>query len=335
MRILVTGGAGFIGSHTAIELLNKGYEVILVDNLSNSSIEIIDKIEEIAERNVTFYQIDLLNNKELEKVFSNHQIHAVIHFAGYKSVTESVVNPIKYYENNILSTINLCKTMQLFGIYNLIFSSSATVYGNAEKLPLTEETATEPINPYGRTKLMCEEILKDIANSDENWKIAILRYFNPVGAHPSGKIGEKPNGVPNNLMPYIAQVATRKRDILNVYGDDYPTKDGTGIRDYIHVVDLALGHIAALENLEKLNQIEIFNLGTGRGYSVLEVINTFEKVNGVTIPYKIVDRRKGDIAISFADTTKANSKLCWKARRDLEDMCIDVWRWESSQLQKS
>lgn len=335
MSILVTGGAGYIGSHTVIELLNKEYEVIIVDNLSNSSIEVIDKIEGITGEKVYFYNIDLLDEQSLIQVFQNHQIKAVIHFAGFKSVAESVSNPIKYYENNILSTINLCKVMHSFGVYNLIFSSSATVYGNSEELPLTEDSSTKAINPYGRSKLMCEEILIDIANANNNWKIAMLRYFNPVGAHPSGKIGEKPNGVPNNLMPYIAQVATGKRDFLNVFGNDYPTKDGTGIRDYIHVVDLALGHIAALENLDEIDGIDIFNLGTGQGYSVLEVIKTFEKVNGVRVPYEIVGRRKGDIAISFADTTKSNTKLSWKATRKLEDMCRDVWRWESSQLQKS
>lgn len=332
MTILVTGGTGYIGSHTVIELLNKGYEVIIVDNLSNSSIEIIDKIEQITEQRITFYNINLLDKQSLYKIFKKHQIKAVIHFAGYKSVTESVNNPLKYYENNIISTINLCNTMQLFNVYNLIFSSSATVYGNCKKLPLTEESPTNAINPYGRSKLMCEEILKDVANSNKKWKIALLRYFNPVGAHPSGKIGERPNGKPNNLMPYIAQVATGKRDVLYIYGNDYPTKDGTGVRDYIHVIDLALGHIAALEKLNNIENVETFNLGSGKGYSVLEVVKTFEKVNGISIPYKIVNRRKGDIAISFADTTKSNKQLDWSTKRNLEDICRDVWRWESRQL---
>lgn len=328
MSILITGGAGYIGSHTAIELIEENYDVIVVDNLCNSSIDSIHRIETITNKKVTFYKVDLLDKIKLKNVFKKHEINAVIHFAGYKAVEESVLEPLRYYENNIAGTINLCETMKEHNVNQLIFSSSATVYGFPEKFPITEESPTEAINPYGYTKLVCEDLIKDLSNSNPELKSTILRYFNPVGAHPSGRIGERPNGIPNNLMPYINQVATGELEYLKVYGDDYPTKDGTGIRDYIHVVDLAKGHIAALKNIQKVTGVEVFNLGTGIGYSVLEVINAFEKVTEKRITYKIVDKRTGDVAISFADTTKANKMLNWKAEKDLEDMCRDSFHWQ-------
>ncbi|HLR42178.1 MAG TPA: UDP-glucose 4-epimerase GalE [Pseudogracilibacillus sp.] len=329
MTVLLTGGAGYIGSHTAVELLEKNHDVVIVDNLSNSSKQVITNIEEITGKKPITYYIDLLDKENLRKVFFNHKIDAVIHFAGYKSVTESVELPLSYYKNNVTSTIVLCEVMEEFHVYKLIFSSSATVYGTPEKLPITEDTPTETFNPYGNTKLVCEEVLQDVANTNNAWKISILRYFNPAGAHPSGRIGEKPNGKPNNLMPYITQVATGEHDCVKVFGNDYNTRDGSGIRDYIHVVDLVQGHIAALNCIEKHENIDFFNLGTGRGYTVLEVIETFEKASGQVIPYEIVDRRNGDVAISFADPSKTNDKLSWRAKKSLFDMCKDSWRWES------
>lgn len=329
MSILVTGGTGYIGSHTVVELLNKNYEVIIIDNLSNSTPDVINRIKNITNKNVTVYYFDLLNEDKLNDVFKKHSIESVLHFAGHKAVGESVEQPLKYYKNNVMTTINLCKVMEKNQVFNLIFSSSATVYGIPETLPINEQCDTEAINPYGRTKLMCEEILKDVQASNNEWNITLLRYFNPVGAHPSGQLGEKPNGVPNNLMPYISQVAAGKLAHVKVYGNDYDTKDGSGIRDYIHVVDLALGHIAALEKMTKLDGIETFNLGTGQGYSVLEVINAFEKASGVSIPFKICERREGDAAISYADPSKANKLLNWQAEKVLYDMCKDSWRWES------
>ncbi|MFD1362332.1 UDP-glucose 4-epimerase GalE [Lentibacillus salinarum] len=328
MSILVTGGAGYIGSHTTVELLEQGYDVIVVD-MNNSSEDVINRIEKITGKSVTFFTIDLLDKEALEVVFENHSIDAVIHFAGFKAVGESVEKPLKYYQNNLLSTLNLCEVMDQYGVQNLIFSSSATVYGIPEKLPLTEDCSTNALNPYGRTKLMIEEILTDLSRANDKWKIANLRYFNPVGAHPSGLIGENPNGIPNNLMPYITKVAVGELDSLNVFGGDYPTGDGTGVRDYIHVVDLAKGHLKALEHIHFCDGVESFNLGTGRGYSVLEVVQSFEKASGVTIPYEIVERRPGDTATCYADPTKAHKQLCWKSEKDLNDMCKDAWKWES------
>lgn len=334
MNILVTGGAGYIGSHTTIELLEEGYNVIIIDNLSNSSKDMISRIENITQKKVITYFLDLLDVEGIKQVFDNHQIDSVIHFAAYKAVSESVEDPLKYYENNVVGTLNLCKVMEEHKIYNMIFSSSATVYGIPRKLPITEDSPANAINPYGQTKLICENMLRDLSQSNELWNIALLRYFNPVGAHPSGEIGERPNGVPSNLMPYITQVAIGNLDYVKVFGNDYPTQDGTGIRDYIHVVDLAKGHIAALKNIEFLHGIEEFNLGTGKGYSVFEVIKTFEKASGIRIPYKILERRSGDAAVSYADPTKINEQLSWFASRTLYDMCKDAWNWESSQLIK-
>lgn len=333
MSVLITGGLGYIGSHTSIELIETGYDVIIIDNLNNSSIDMIDRIEYLTGKKITAYFIDLLDSKSLHDVFQKHHIESVIHFAGYKSANESVTQPLKYYFNNVAGTINLCDIMRKYDVYNLIFSSSAAVYGAAEKLPLTEDAATNPLHPYGRTKLMCEEILKDVAASNSKWKIVLLRYFNPVGAHPSGRIGENPDGIPNNLMPYITRVAKGNLDHLNIYGADYPTKDGTGIRDYIHVTDLACGHTAALLHIHQIDGIDVFNLGTGRAYSVYEVIKTFEDTSGVIIPYKVTGKRPGDVAVSFADPSKANKRLAWYARKELVEMCVDAWRWESkSQL---
>lgn len=327
MAILVTGGAGYIGSHTAVELLKKNYDVILVDDFSNSSIDTISRMEKLTNKNIHFYNISLQDKLALEQVFVKHDINSIVHFAGYKSVNESVQNPLKYYTNNIISTLNLCELMDNYNVCKLIFSSSATVYGIQESLPITECSPTSVLNPYGRTKLMIEEILTDLAISNNKWKIVCLRYFNPVGAHPSGLIGEKPNETPNNLMPYIIQVAIGKLKELEIFGQDYPTIDGTGVRDYIHVVDLAIGHLKALSYIDYINGIDFFNLGTGKGYSVLEVIKTFEEANGTKIPYKFTDRRLGDVAISYADPTKALEKLNWKAKKDLLDMCKDAWRW--------
>jgi len=330
MNILVTGGTGYVGSHTTIELLNKNYNVIIVDNLSNSNEKVIDKIKEITNRHVKFYAIDLLNEEDLNQVFINHKIDAVMHFAGYKAVGESVKLPLKYYTNNLVSTLNLCKVMERFNVYKLIFSSSATVYGKPASFPIKEDFPTNATNPYGRSKLMIEGILSDLSNSNKNWKIVSLRYFNPVGAHESGKIGEDPNGIPNNLMPFLTQVAIGKLPELKVFGNDYPTKDGTGVRDYIHVVDLAKGHIKALEKIDALDNYEVFNLGTGRGYSVLEVIEAFQKATGMQVKYKFVDRRPGDIPVSYADATKALKILNWKANKDIFDMCIDSWNWQQN-----
>jgi len=328
MSILITGGAGYIGSHTVIELLEDGYDVIIIDNLSNSSIEVIDRIERITNKEVTFYHAELLDSNRLDMIFKSHHIKSVIHFAGSKSVAESIKHPIKYYENNVTTTINLCKVMSKYDVKHLIFSSSATVYGNPKKMPISENEPTEAINPYGQTKLACERFLKDLSNADSEWKIIMLRYFNPVGAHPSGEIGELPNGKPSNLMPNITQVAVGKQKKLYIYGNDYPTKDGTGIRDFIHVVDLARGHVAAFKNIAKFEGLQSFNLGTGEGYSVLEVIRTFEKVNSIKIPWKLKEKRDGDVAVSFADTSKANKKLKWKAKKNLADMCRDAYNWE-------
>lgn len=331
MSILVTGGLGFIGSHTTIELLEAGYDVVIIDNLSNSSKEIKNKIETITKKQVKTYYIDLLEKAALKQIFMRHHIESVIHFAGYKAVGESVGQPLKYYINNIVGTLNLCQVMDEFKVYHLVFSSSATVYGAQTKLPLTEESSVKAINPYGKTKLFIEEILKDVSNSNHKWKVLLFRYFNPVGAHPSGKIGEFQNGKQHSLIAAIFQVLTGELKYFKVFGGDYETKDGTCIRDYIHVDDLAKGHIAALKKIDDLDQVETFNLGTGHGYSVLEVIKTFERVLGRKIPYQIKERRPGDIAISYSDPTKANEKLNWKTEKTLVDMCTDVLRWEIKQ----
>lgn len=329
MKILVTGGAGYIGSHTCVELLDEGYEVVVVDNLANSKKEALKRVQDITGKRLSFFEVDLLDHEQLEFVFSEHKIDAVIHFAGYKAVGESVSKPLSYYHNNITGTLHLCEAMKKYGVKNMVFSSSATVYGDPETVPIKEDFPLSATNPYGRTKLFIEEILRDLHVADGSWNLALLRYFNPVGAHPSGRIGEDPNDIPNNLMPYISQVAVGKLDKLSVFGDDYPTKDGTGVRDYIHVVDLAVGHIKALEALEKNPGLLTYNLGTGKGYSVLEVINAFEEATGQEVPYQITDRRPGDIAACYADPQKAKEELGWEAERDLVDMCRDVWKWQS------
>ncbi len=329
MEILVTGGAGFIGSHTVVELLNDDKDVIVVDNLSNSKKEALNRVEEITGKSVTFYKTDLLDKQALDEIFSKHNISSVIHFAGYKAVGESVEKPLEYYHNNITGTIYLCEVMRKHGVKNIVFSSSSTVYGDPEEVPVKEDFPLSTTNPYGRTKLFIEEILRDLYISDNSWNVALLRYFNPVGAHQSGRIGEDPNDIPNNLMPYITQVAVGKLDQLSVFGDDYPTHDGTGVRDYIHVVDLARGHLKALETLEDNPGVVTYNLGTGTGYSVLDVVKAFEEASGRDVPYQITDRRPGDIAINYADPTKAEHELGWNAKHDLVDMCRDAWRWQS------
>ncbi|TXC92356.1 UDP-glucose 4-epimerase GalE [Metabacillus litoralis] len=328
MTILVTGGTGYIGSHTCVQLLSEGFDIVLLDNFSNSKPEVLDRIKEITGKSLKFYHADLLNREALVTIFRENDIDAVIHFAGLKAVGESVSIPLNYYHNNITGTINLCSVMEEFGVYNLVFSSSATVYGIQNYVPLHEDLPLSTTNPYGKTKLMIEEILNDLYVSNNNWSIALLRYFNPVGAHSSGRIGEDPNGIPNNLVPYITQVAIGKLPELKVYGDNYPTKDGTGVRDYIHVEDLSEGHLKALEKVMISTGINAYNLGTGIGYSVLDMINTFSKACGREIPYKITNRRPGDIGESFADPTKAERELDWKAKKDLFEMCLDSWRWQ-------
>ncbi len=328
MKILLTGGAGYIGSHTLVELLNQNHEITVIDNLSNSKIESIKRVKTITGKELIFNKIDLCNIIELEKVFSSNQFEAVIHFAGLKAVGESVQKPLLYYYNNITGTTNLCQMMIKYDVKNIVFSSSATVYGNPTSVPITEDFPIKPANPYGNTKYIIETILKDIQIANPDWNVIILRYFNPVGAHESGLIGEDPNGIPNNLMPYISQVAVGRLPYLKVYGNDYPTKDGTGVRDYIHVVDLAQGHLKALDKLLTNPGYCIYNLGTGQGYSVLDVITTFEKWSQRKIPYKIVGRRPGDIAECYADPSKANRELAWKAERNLDDMCRDTWNWQ-------
>ena len=334
MKILVTGGTGYIGSHTCVELLENGYEVIIVDNLSNSKKEVVESIEKISGKKVKFYEADVCDKKSLRRIFKkNDKIDAVIHFAGLKAVGESVLKPILYYENNLISTLSLLDVMKEYNCYNLVFSSSATVYGNPKTLPLTEECEVgATTNPYGTTKYMIERILNDVAFANKDFSIAILRYFNPIGAHTSGLIGENPNGIPNNLMPYIIKVATGELPYLNVFGNDYDTKDGTGVRDYIHVVDLAKGHIKALENIVQSNGVKTYNLGTGVGYSVLDLVNTFEKVNNVKINYKIAERRPGDIDKCYADVSKALNELNFKATKDIEDMCRDAYNFAKRNL---
>lgn len=330
MTILVTGGAGYIGTHTVVELLNAGSDVIVLDNLSNSSIEALKRVERITGKSVTFYQGDILNKALLQKVFNDHAIDSVIHFAGLKAVGESVAKPLKYYENNVTGTLILCQVMAEFKVKNLVFSSSATVYGDPASLPITEDFPTGATNPYGQSKLMVEHILADVHNADPSWNIARLRYFNPVGAHASGLIGEDPNDIPNNLMPFIAQVAVGKRAALSVFGDDYPTHDGTGVRDYIHVVDLANGHLKALAKLVTKPGLVTYNLGTGQGYSVLDMVHAFEKACGNTIAYQIAPRRPGDIAACYADPTHAREDLGWQATHTLEDMANSSWHWQST-----
>ncbi len=327
MAILVTGGAGYIGSHTCVELLEKGEEIVIVDNFSNSKPEVLDKIKDITGKKFKFYEVDLLDRTKLEKVFQDNHIEEVIHFAGLKAVGESVKKPIKYYHNNITGTLVLLELMKKYNCKKIVFSSSATVYGNPKTVPIKEDFPLSTTNPYGSTKLMIEQILKDVAVADSEFSCILLRYFNPIGAHESGLIGENPNGIPNNLMPYIARVATGQYEKLNVFGNDYDTPDGTGVRDYIHVVDLAKGHIKAIEKARNMKGVEAYNLGTGKGYSVLDLVNTFEKVNHVTVKYEIVPRRPGDIAICYADPSKAREELGWVAEKDIEDMCRDTWNF--------
>lgn len=334
MAILLTGGTGYIGSHTAVELLARGYDVVIADDLSNSDAAVVDAIEAIAGRRPAFYACDAADAAAVEKIFAGHSIEAVIHFAGYKAVGESVRRPIAYYRNNIDTTLTLLEVMKAHGCKRFVFSSSATVYGGENPVPFTEDMpAGGCTNPYGRTKYFIEEILRDAARADGELAVALLRYFNPIGAHESGLIGEKPNGIPNNLMPYITQTAAGIREKLSVYGNDYPTHDGTGVRDYIHVVDLARGHAAALAYVKAHTGAEVFNLGTGVGYSVLDVVNAFERVNGVAVPYVIAPRREGDIAECYADTAKAGKVLGWHAEKTLEDMCRDSWRFQKDLLE--
>ena len=330
MAVLVTGGAGYIGSHTCVELLNSGYDVVVMDNLYNSNQKALDRVEEITGKKVKFYKTDMLDKPSMNEIFENENIDSVIHFAGYKAVGESVRKPLEYYHNNITGTLNLCDVMRDHGVKNIIFSSSATVYGDPAFVPITEECPKGQItNPYGQTKGMLEQILTDLHVSDPEWNVVLLRYFNPIGAHKAGIIGEDPKGIPNNLVPYIAQVAVGKLEKLGVFGDDYDTPDGTGVRDYIHVVDLAKGHVKAMKKFEDTPEVRIYNLGTGNGYSVLQVLHAFEKACGKTLPYEIKPRRAGDIAMCYADPTKARKELGWEAEYGIEEMCEDSWRWQS------
>ncbi|EQG65123.1 UDP-glucose 4-epimerase GalE [Clostridioides difficile DA00154] len=329
MAVLVAGGAGYIGSHTAIELLESGYEVVIVDNLSNSNSIVVDRIKELSKKPVKFYNIDIRNKDEMHVVFKENNIESIIHFAALKAVGESVEKPIEYYSNNLISTLNLFELMREYGVKKFVFSSSATVYGDPHTCPILEDFPLSVTNPYGRTKLMIEQMLVDISKADKSLDIALLRYLNPVGAHKSGRIGEEPNGVPSNLMPYITKIAVGKLKELSVYGNDYPTHDGTGVRDYIHVLDLAAGHVKALQKLEENPGLVVYNLGTGKGYSVLDLVKAFSKASGKEIPYKIVGRRAGDVAMCYADSSKAEKELGWKAKYELEEMCEDSWRWQS------
>ena len=329
-RILVTGGAGYIGSHTCVELLAEGHDVVVVDDLSNSKVEALERVQALAGRSVEFHRADVCDEAAVRRVFDGPRIDAVIHFAGLKAVGESVWKPLEYYRTNLVSTMTLCKVMAGRGVKRLVFSSSATVYGVPEHVPLKETDRLGATSPYGRTKLMNEEILQDLHVADPTWSIVLLRYFNPIGAHPSGRIGEDPNGIPNNLLPFVSQVAIGKLPELNVYGADYPTPDGTGVRDYLHVMDLADGHCKALDHVMTTTGAEAVNLGTGIGYSVLDIVRAFEAASGRRIPYRIVDRRPGDIAVCYADPAKAKAMLGWTAKRDLATMCADAWRWQSS-----
>ena len=328
-QILITGGAGYIGSHTAVELISAGYHVVIVDNLCNSNVKVLERIQNLAGQHFSFVQADVRNGEALDAIFASHTIEGVIHFAGLKAVGESVAQPVRYFDNNIGSTLALLLAMDRANVRRIVFSSSATVYGDPEQVPITEASKLQVTNPYGRTKLMCEEILRDLQIADPRWHVAILRYFNPVGAHISGTMGEHPNGIPNNLMPFITQVAVGKREFLSIFGNDYPTPDGTGVRDYIHVVDLAQGHLAALDYLKEKQQSITVNLGTGNGVSVKELADTFAKVTGVPVPYKFVERRPGDVASCFANTSLAEQALGWKAKLGLDRMCADAWRWQS------
>jgi UDP-glucose 4-epimerase len=330
--VLLTGATGFIGSHTCIEVMAAGWTPVIVDNLSNSSMVVLDRIEQITGRRPNFVKADVRDRAALDGIFAEHAIDAVVHFAGLKSVGESVAEPLRYYENNVAGTTALLDAMSRHDVKRFVFSSSATVYGTADKMPLTEDSPVGAVNPYGRSKLIVEQMLRDIASADTKWRMMILRYFNPVGAHASGLIGEDPTGIPNNLMPFVSQVAVGRRPRLRIYGNDYPTPDGTGVRDYIHVVDLALGHVAALRALmdERAPRESIVNLGTGRGHSVLEVVNRFEIASGCPIPYEVVGRRPGDVATCYADPTRARTLLGWESRRGLDEMCADVWRWQQA-----
>lgn len=331
MAILVTGGAGYIGSHTCVELLNSGYDVVVVDNLCNSSKKAIERVEKITGKSISFYEVNILDREALTEVFEKESIDSVINFAGLKAVGESVVKPLEYYHNNITGTLVLCDVMRSHGVKNIIFSSSATVYGDPAFIPITEECPKGKItNPYGQTKGMLEQILTDLWVADHEWNVVLLRYFNPIGAHESGLIGEDPKGIPNNLVPYIAQVAVGKLEKLGVFGDDYDTPDGTGVRDYIHVVDLAKGHVKAMKKLAPGSGVSIYNLGTGNGYSVLDVLHAYEKACGKTLPYEIKERRAGDIATCYCDASKAKEELGWVAEKEIEEMCADSWRWQSN-----
>ena len=330
MAVLVTGGAGYIGSHTVVELLEDNKEVIIVDNFSNSCPIVLDRIREITKKDFKFYEVDTTNEKELEVVFKENHIDSVIHFAAYKAVGESVAKPLMYYTNNIVNTLTVLNLMKKYDVKKFVFSSSATVYGDPHTCPITEDFPLSTTNPYGATKLMIEDMLRDIAKADPTFNVAILRYFNPVGAHESGLMGEDPNDIPNNLMPYVSQVAVGKLKELSVFGDDYDTHDGTGVRDYIHVVDLAAGHLKALDKLDDLPGLVTYNLGTGNGYSVLDMVKAFSKACGKEVKYKIVDRRPGDVAMCYADPKKANEELGWRAKYNIEDMCNDAWRWQSN-----
>ena len=329
MAVLVTGGIGYIGSHTSIELLEAGYDVIIVDNLSNSDIIVLERIKELSGKTPKFYEIDINDKEKMEVVFKENQIDSVVHFAALKAVGESVEKPVEYYLNNIGNTLVLFELMKKYNVKNFVFSSSATVYGNPERLPIDENCSLSVTNPYGRTKLMIEDMLRDMCYADENLNVAILRYFNPIGAHKSGKIGEEPSGIPNNIMPYITKVAVGQLPHLNIFGDDYDTQDGTGIRDYIHVLDLAHGHVKALEKLCEKPGLVTYNLGTGRGYSVLDLVKAFSKASGREIPYKMANRRPGDISACYANPEKAETELGWKAKYGIDEMCEDSWRWQS------
>ncbi|WP_096156548.1 UDP-glucose 4-epimerase GalE [Bacillus sp. FJAT-45066] len=330
MAILVTGGAGYIGSHTCVELLEAGYDIVVFDNLSNSKTESLKRVKEITGKDFSFVEGDILDKGALERAFKEHSVESVIHFAGLKAVGESVEKPLYYYHNNVTGTVNLCEVMAKYGVKNIVFSSSATVYGMPDTVPISEDLPLSATNPYGRSKLMIEEILRDLYVSDNEWSISLLRYFNPIGAHESGRIGEDPNGIPNNLMPFITQVAVGKLPQLQVFGDDYATVDGTGVRDYIHVVDLAKGHLKALEKVTGTTGVAAYNLGTGKGYSVLEMVKAFEEASGCDVPYRIVARRPGDIAECYADPNKSQEELGWVAEKGLEEMCRDSWIWQKN-----
>lgn len=328
MKILVTGGAGFIASHTNVELLNAGYDVVVVDNLVNSSRESVARVEELTGKKISFYEEDLLNEKAIDAIFEKENIDSVIHFAALKAVGESCQIPLRYFDNNLTGTLNLLKVMEKHGVKSIVFSSSATVYGKPESVPIREDFPLSVSNPYGRTKLIIEDMLRDIYKSDNEWDIALLRYFNPIGAHESGMIGENPHGIPNNLLPYVAKVAAGQLECVNVFGDDYDTPDGTGVRDYIHVVDLAKGHVKAVKKLEDNSGLSIYNLGTGKGYSVLDIVKNFEAATGIKIPYSIKPRRAGDVATCYSDATKAKKELGWEAEYDIKDMCADSWNFQ-------